>query len=124
MDGLGCRGRLAQARQEGDFALTEWCLKGTCKGPQGGPLLRKQPRVGPGRQAAAASGTSWLGRRQEGSPSRSPGLLRSFTKNQVSHVCLPFSFCLAVLPPVSPCSQGLVSGGPEVHRRHREQTVR
>ena len=53
MDGLGCRGKLAQARQEGDFVLTEWCLKGTCKRPQCGPLLRKPPRVGPGLQAPA-----------------------------------------------------------------------
>ena len=124
MDGLGCRGKLAQARQEGDFVLTEWYLKGKCKGPQCGPLLRKPSRVGPGLQAPATSGTCSLCGRQAGSPSRSPGLLTSFTKNLISHVCLPFSFGLAVLPPVFPCSQGLVSGGPEVHGGHRKQTVR
>lgn len=60
----------------------------------------------------------------QAAPFRTPSLVRLFPWNEISHVCLLFSFCLAVLLPVFACSESLVSGGPEVHGRHRKQAVR
>lgn len=105
----------AQARQEGDFVPTEQ-PGASAKGHSVG-RLRKQPRVEPGRQAPPPLAPARAVRAPGRQLFPEPGFID--VHKESAHTCLLFSFCLAVLPPASPCSQGLVSGGPEVHGRHR-----